>query len=79
MHRASVFSALMHVAILLFAYFGLPHFASLPPMVDYPVPVEIVTIAEKTNAPPPKPEPPKPEEAKPEPPPPEPPKAEAPP
>jgi outer membrane biosynthesis protein TonB len=83
MYRGSIVSALLHVAVLLFAYFGLPHFARPPLMVDYPVPVEIVTIAEKTNVPPPKPaevkpeppkpEPPKPEPAKPEPPPPPPP------
>ena len=86
MYRASTFSALLHVAVLLFAYFGLPHFAPPPLMVDYPVPVEVVTIAEKTNAPPPKPaevkpEPPKPEPPKPKPvkapPPPPPPKPEA--
>lgn len=70
MHRGAVFSALLHVAVIALAYFGLPHFArELPPM-DMPVPIDVVTVADITNAPPPpapKPEPEKPEPPKPEP------------
>jgi len=80
MYRGAICSAFLHLAVFLFAVIGLPHFVHELPMMDYPVPVDVVTIADITNAPPPeaekkeepKPEPPKPEEAKPPPPPPEP-------
>lgn len=73
MYRGSIFSALLHVVVLLIAYFGLPHFLRPPADLNYPVPVDVVTIAPTTNAPPPKPvkakvQPPKPELPKPEPP-----------
>lgn len=82
-YRGPVFSAVFHMAVIALIYFGLPHFArELPPM-DMPVPVEVVNVADITNAPPPpapKPEPEKPEPPKPEPvkapPPPPPPKPE---
>jgi len=67
MYRSAAFSALLHVAVILLAYFGLPHLArELPPM-DLPVPVDIVTVADITNAPPPKPKPEKEKEAPPKP------------
>lgn len=92
MYRGAIFSALLHVAVAVLVLVGLPHFKRELPMVDLPVPVDIVTVAEITNAPPPapeekpepEPEPPKPEPVKPPPPPepevtePEPPKPEAP-
>lgn len=77
MYRGAAFSALLHVAVVAFAYFGLPQLFSSDFVVDQPIPVEIVTIAEETNVPPPplepEPPPPEPPKAKP-PPPPEPPK-----
>jgi outer membrane biosynthesis protein TonB len=78
MRRSAIYSALFHVAIALFAWFGLPEFfrRELPP--EAPMIVEVLPLAEITNAPPPKPEPPKvaekPPEPTPEPPKPEPPK-----
>ena len=68
-------------------YVGLPQLRKPPPLIDTPVIIEVVTVAEITNAPPPAPpkvkvkvtpEPPK-VEATPPPPPPPPPKAAAPP
>ncbi len=63
-------SAALHTALLLFLYFGLPHFAAPLPSPHMPVPFEIVEIADMTNtrvkppeeaekppAPPPKPAP----------------------
>ena len=76
MYRGAIFSALLHIAVFLIAVIGLPHFAHELPMMDYPVPVDIVTIAEITNAPSPPPEPEKKEEVKKEEPKPEPPKPE---
>ncbi len=79
MYRGAVISAVLHVAVLLLVYFGLPEFARTPPPIDTPVPVDIVNVADITNAPPPapakpevqQPEPPKPEPVKAPPPPPQ--------
>jgi outer membrane biosynthesis protein TonB len=72
MSRATTLSILLHVAIFLIAWFGVPNlFRDIRP--ETPLIVEMLPIAETTNAPP-KPEPPKPEPPKPEPPKPEPPK-----
>ncbi|MBI3452820.1 MAG: energy transducer TonB, partial [Rhodospirillales bacterium] len=68
MRKAATISAAMHVAVFLIAWFGLPNLFRTPPAEDSPLIVEILPIAERTNAPPPKPEPPKPEPPKPEPP-----------
>ncbi len=76
MIRGVSYSALLHVVAFLVAWFGLPELRRDLPMLDTPIPVEIVTIAEMTNAPPPEPEPepekptPPPEPEKPPPPPP---------
>ncbi len=84
MRRSAAYSALLHLAVLLIASFGLPQLMQPPIILDQPLVVEVLPIAEKTNVPPPKPaqptpEPPKPEPPKPEPPKPEPPKPEPPP
>jgi outer membrane biosynthesis protein TonB len=85
------YSALLHLAIVLVAVFGLPQFWREPPMDETPMVVDIVPIGAKTNPPPlqdnkpqpepqkAEPEPPKPEPPKPEPPKPEPPKPPPPP
>ncbi|MDP7669865.1 MAG: energy transducer TonB [Alphaproteobacteria bacterium] len=79
MIRSASYSALLHVVAFLVAWFGLPELRRNLPMLDAPIPVEIVTVAEMTNAPPPEPEPepekptPPPEPEKLPPPPPEPP------
>lgn len=65
-------SALLHLAALLFLYFGLPHL--MPPLPEHhdPVPFQIVEIADLTNTrikdeePPPTPKPPVPEPPKPQ-------------
>jgi len=88
MRRSVLLSSVLHVAVFAVAYYGLPELHDPAPMVDTPIMVEIVTVADETNAPAPEPEAkpePKPEpepevkpEPKPEPPPaPEPPKVEA--
>ena len=81
-----VYSALLHLGLILLAVFGLPQFWREPPVEETPMVVDIVPIGEKTNPPPlqdnkpqpepqkAEPEPPKPEPPKPEPPKPEPPK-----
>ncbi|MBF0270360.1 MAG: TonB C-terminal domain-containing protein [Alphaproteobacteria bacterium] len=81
MERGAIYSAILHVAVILFAWFGLPQLTIAPPEPDRPIIVELAEIGDITNPPPapqlqqgekepepPKPEPPKPEPAKPEPP-----------
>jgi outer membrane biosynthesis protein TonB len=75
MYRGAIFSAFLHAAVLAIAYFGMPEMFGSDVVIEQPVPVEVVMIAEVTNAPPPEPEP-EAEPPKPEPPEPEPPKAE---
>ena len=60
MIRGASYSAFLHVIAFLVAWFGLPELRRNLPTLDMPIPVEIVSIAEKTNAPPPEPEPEKP-------------------
>ncbi len=78
MYRGAIFSAFLHAAVLTLAYFGLPEMFRSDVVIEQPIPVEVVTIAEVTNAPPPEPEP-EAEPPKAEPPEPEPPRAEPPP
>lgn len=81
MGKGAAFSLLLHVSIVLLAFFGLPVLAKPDPVLEKPILVDIVTIAKVTNLPPPtpkvepkpepkivEPEPPKPEPTKPEPP-----------
>jgi hypothetical protein len=70
MYRGAIFSTLLHTAVLAIAYLGLPGVLGTGPVVEQPIPVEIVTMAEETNVPPPEPERPKPEPSRVEPPPP---------
>ena len=80
MRHSLVVSVAAHVTVLAIGYVGLPQLRKLPPLVDTPVIIEVVTVAEITNAPPPPPPPPEPPKVEaPPPPPPPPPKAEAPP
>ncbi len=57
-------SSVLHMAIILLAVFGLPHLTNPPPIIEEPIPVELATLAEKSNVPQPTPKP----ELKPEPP-----------
>jgi outer membrane biosynthesis protein TonB len=77
MRRGVAYSLAFHAAVIVIAYFGVPHL-SRPPVLEQPITVDIVTVDDKTNAPPPKPrEEPK-KEPEPPKPPPEPPKAQTP-
>jgi outer membrane biosynthesis protein TonB len=63
MRRSVVVSCSLHAAVFALAYYGLPELRHPAPMIDTPITVDIVTVADKTNAPPPAPKP----EVKPEP------------
>ena len=78
MRKAVIYSALLHVTVLLVAWFGVPNLFRAPPPEDRPLIVEVLPLSAITNAPPPKPEPQRVAEAPPEPPKPEPPKPEPP-
>ena len=60
-------SAILHILVLLFVYFGLPHL--MPPLPEHhdPVPLEIVDISELTNTRLKDEEPPKPPQPQPQP------------
>ncbi|MBL4691561.1 MAG: energy transducer TonB [Rhodospirillales bacterium] len=84
MRNGIVYSVFLHTAVLVIGYFGLPYIQSAPLLTDNPIMVEIVNVADITNAPPPASKPdkkPPPEAKKEEPPkkPPPPPKASPPP
>jgi outer membrane biosynthesis protein TonB len=68
-----IYSGVLHVAVALFAVFGLPQFFRDPPQPETPMVVDLVPIGLKTNPPPKQADEPQPEPAKPEPPKPEPP------
>lgn len=53
MNLALVFSILLHVSVLALAVFGLPRLARDEPIENRLVVVDVVTVAEVTNAPPP--------------------------
>jgi hypothetical protein len=80
MRQSVLISVLLHAAAVAIAYVDLPHLRRAPPMTEAPIVVEIINVAEETNAPAPapdsKPEP-EPEQKKVEPPPPPPPKTVA--
>lgn len=55
MRDAFVYSVLFHVFVVAISYFGLPHLARTPSLLDTPIMVDIVNVDELTNAPPPAP------------------------
>lgn len=74
MNRGLLYSVCFHVIIFAVSFFGLPYIMHEPLMQEAPVMIEIINVAEVTNAPPPEPEPePEPEPDKKTPPPPPPP------
>lgn len=77
MGRALGVSLVLHGVVFALAYVGVPAVRPDIPVVETPLIVDVVTVAEETNVPPPAPEPEPEPEAKPPPPPP--PAAEAPP
>ena len=58
--KSLIFSVVFHVLVVVVSYVGLPAFKRPLLMVETPVMVGLVTIAERTNAPPPPPRKPKP-------------------
>ena len=72
MRQSLLISLLLHTAVVAIAYVGLPQLRRPPPLTESPIIVEIINVAEITNAPAPAPEP-EPEQKKAEPPPPPPP------
>lgn len=82
MRRGMTYSMMLHLAVILIAFLGLPHLMRPPVEIDEPIPVEVVAVAPKTNVPkaepkPVEPPPPKQAETPPAPPLPEPPPAPA--
>lgn len=78
MRRSFFLSTLFHAVIIAVAHYGVPFLHRPPLILDMPIVVEVVTISDKTNAPPPevpKETPKAKEPPPPPPPPPEPPKA----
>ena len=69
MGQAALYSCLLHVFIILLAWVGLPSLKSPDKPLPQPIPIEILTVSEETQAPKPMPvaEKPKPAEKKPEP------------
>ena len=65
MRRAAVISALLHVVVVVIAFFGLPSLFSPDPVIEQPVVVDLVVFEPEAKVKPAKPEPP---EAKPPPP-----------
>ncbi len=57
MRKGFAHSILFHTMVIVVGYFGLPELRRDLSMVEAPIVVEIVTVAETTNAPAPKPEP----------------------
>lgn len=53
MRRGITFSSLLHLAILLLAYFGVPSLFSSEEVLERPIPVTIYTVREETVLPPP--------------------------
>jgi len=58
--KSIIFSVVFHVLIVVVSYVSLPALKRPLPMVETPVMVELVTVADRTNAPPPPPRKPKP-------------------
>ncbi|MDA1089779.1 MAG: cell envelope integrity protein TolA [Proteobacteria bacterium] len=63
MRNAFAYSVVFHASVLVIGYFGLPYIKTSPLLTDTPIMVEIVNVADVTNAPPPAPK----QEKKPEP------------
>ncbi len=55
MRNAIIFSVFFHATVFVIGYFGLPYIQPTPILTDTPIMVELVDLAEKTNAPKPSP------------------------
>ena len=51
MRRGITYSTILHLAVILIAFLGLPHLKRPPIEIEEPIPVDVVTIAPKTNIP----------------------------
>jgi len=46
-----IYSAALHIGVILLAYFGLPQLMTPPPEPEVPIPVDVVTIGARTTPP----------------------------
>jgi hypothetical protein len=51
MRRGMTYSTILHLAVILVAFLGIPHLMRPPVEIEEPIPVEVVAIAPKTNVP----------------------------
>ncbi len=51
MRRGMTYSTILHLAVILVAFLGIPHLMRPPVEIEEPIPVEVVVIAPKTNVP----------------------------
>ncbi len=51
MRRGMTWSTILHLTVILIAFLGIPHLMRPPVEIAEPIPVEVVTIAPKTNVP----------------------------
>ena len=51
MRRGMTYSTILHLAVILIAFLGIPHLMRAPVEIEESIPVEVVTIAPKTNVP----------------------------
>lgn len=51
MHNAVLYSSALHVMVIAAGYYGMPALRRPPPLVETPIMVEIVVVADETNAP----------------------------
>ena len=51
MRRGMTYSTILHLTVILVAFLGIPHLMRPPVEIEEPIPVEVVTVAPKTNVP----------------------------
>lgn len=51
MRRGMTYSTILHLTVILVAFLGIPHLMRSPVEIEEPIPVEVVTVAPKTNVP----------------------------
>ncbi len=51
MRRGMTYSTILHLTVILVAFLGIPHLMRPPVDIEEPIPVEVVTVAPKTNVP----------------------------
>ena len=53
MPRGVTFSSILHIAVLLLVYFGMPSLFSVDEPIDRPIPVTVYPVRDETVLPPP--------------------------